>query len=88
MYVKQTLNCLDYIGFIARNYWEIGEDSLDWFSPPIAKVWMRLGPYVQHVRTLRDAKDYYVPAEYIGDLCIQRRRDRGFADEVFVESTP
>lgn len=86
-FVKQTLNCLDYIGFIAHNYWEIGEGSLDWLSPPVAKVWSRLGPYVQHVRTLRGAKDYYIPAEYIGDLCIQRRRARGFADEEYVEQT-
>jgi hypothetical protein len=87
-FVKRTLNCLDYIGFIANHYWEIGENSLDWLSPPIAKMWRRLGPYVQHVRTLRKAKDYYVPAEYIGELCIQWRRDKGYADEEYVENTP
>ena len=72
----------------AWNYWEMGENSLDWLSPPIAKMWMRLGPYVKHVRTLRKAKDYYVPAEYIGELCIQWRRDKGYADEEYVEKTP
>jgi hypothetical protein len=87
-FVKRTLNCLDYIGFIANHYWEIGENSLDWLSPPIAKVWRRLGPYVRHVRTLRGAKDYYVPAEFIGDLCIQWRQDKGFPDEEYVEKTP
>lgn len=87
-FVKRTLNCLDYIGFIANHYWEIGENSLDWLSPPIAKMWRRLGPYVQHVRTLRKARDYYVPAEYIGELCIQWRRDKGYADEEYVEKTP
>ena len=87
-YVKQTLNCLDYIGFIANHYWDIGEDSLDWLSPPVAKVWRRLGPYVRHVRTLRGALDYYVPAEYIGNLCIQWRQDKGFPDEEYVEKTP
>lgn len=87
-FVKRTLNCLDYIGFIANHYWEIGENSLDWLSPPIAKVWRRLGPYVRHVRTLRGAKDYYVPAEFIGDLCIQWRQEKGFPDEEYVEKTP
>jgi hypothetical protein len=87
-FVKRTLNCLDYIGFIANHYWEIGENSLDWLSPPIAKMWMRLGPYVKQVRTLRKAKDYYVPAEYIGELCIQWRRDKGYTDEEYVEKTP
>jgi hypothetical protein len=87
-YIKQTLNCFDYIGFIANNYWEIKEDSLDWLSPPIAKVWRRIGPYVMHVRTLRGAKDYYVSAEYIGNLCIKWRKDRGLPDEEYVEKTP
>jgi hypothetical protein len=87
-YIKQTLNCLDYIGFIANHYWEIGENSLDWLSPPVAKVWRRLGPYVRYVRTLRGAKDYYVPAEYIGELCIQWRRDKGYVDEEYVDQTP
>lgn len=87
-YLKQTLNCFDYIGFIANNYWEIEEDSLDWLSPPIAKVWRRIGPYVKHVRTLRGAKDYYVSAEYIGNLCIKWRKDRGLPDEEYVEKTP
>jgi hypothetical protein len=87
-YVKQTLNCLDYIGFIANHYWEIGENSLDWLSPPVAKVWRRLGPYVRHVRTLRGAKDYYVPAEFIGELCIQWRKEKKLPDEEYVEQTP
>jgi len=87
-YVKQTLNCFDYIGFIADHYWEIEEDSLDWLSPPIAKVWRRIGPYVTHIRTLRGAKDYYISAEYIGNLCIKWRKDRGLPDEEYVEKTP
>lgn len=87
-HIKRTLNCLDYIGFIANHYWEIGENSLDWLSPPVAKVWRRLGPYVRHVRTLRGAKDYYVPAEFIGDLCLQWRQEKGFPDEEYVAETP
>ncbi|RPJ29496.1 MAG: hypothetical protein EHM33_00575 [Chloroflexi bacterium] len=85
--VKLTLNCFDYIGFIANHYWDIDEDSLDWISPPIAKVWKRIGPYVAHVRTLRKAKDYYLSAEDFGKRCIQWRKDRGLPDEEYAKET-
>lgn len=85
--VKMTLNCLDYIGFTAKNYWDVEDDSLDWLSPPIAKVWRRIGPYVGEVRRLRKADDYYMFAEYIGNLCIQRRQVRGRPDEEFAANT-
>ena len=85
--VKLTLNCFDYIGFIANHYWDIDDDSLDWISPPIAKVWKRIGPYVVHVRTLRKAKDYYLSAEAMGSRCIQWRQRRGFGDEEYAKET-
>ena len=85
--VKQTLNCFDYIGFIANHYWEIEDDSLDWISAPIAKVWKRIGPYVGHIRTLRNTTDYYLSAEYIGELCVKWRQDRGLDDEEYVKKT-
>ena len=85
--IKLTLNCLDYIGFIANHYWDIDEDSLDWISPPVAKVWRRIGPYVEHIRTLRKARDYYLSAEYIGKRCIEWRRSRGLPDEEYASGT-
>jgi len=85
--VKLTLNCFDYIGFIAKHYWDIEEDSLDWISAPIAKVWRRIGPYVLHVRTLRDTTDYYLFAEYIGNLCVEWRANKGLPDEEYVAKT-
>lgn len=85
--VKMALNCFDYIGFIANHYWDIDEDSLDWISPPIAKVWKRLGPYVAHVRTLRKAKDYYLSAEAMGKRCIEWRQSRGFGEEEYARET-
>ena len=85
--VKLTLNCFDYIGFIANHYWDIDDDSLDWISPPIAKVWKRIGPYVTHVRTLRKASDYYLSAELIGSRCIEWRQKRGLADEEYAKAT-
>jgi hypothetical protein len=85
--VKLTLNCFDYIGFIAAHYWETEADSLDWISAPVAKVWRRLGPYVDQVRTLRKTTDYYSSAEHVGKLCIQWRRDKGMQDEEIAKNT-
>jgi len=85
--VKMTLNLLDYIGFIAKNYWDIEDDSLDWLGLPIAKIWKRIGPYVLEIRSLRKANDYYIFAEYIGNLCIQWRQNRGLPDEDFAKNT-
>jgi len=86
--VKMTLNCFDYIGFIAVHYWEIEDDSLDWISSPIAKVWRRLDPYVGHVRTLRKTNEYYTSAEYVGDLCVNWRQRKGLPDEEYTKGTP
>lgn len=85
--VKLTLNCFDYIGFVASHYWEVENDSLDWISAPVAKIWRRIGPYVLHVRALRKTRDFYLSAEYIGDICIKWRRGKGMADEEYVEKT-
>jgi hypothetical protein len=85
--VKMTLNLFDYIGFIAKNYWDIEDDSLDWLGLPIAKIWKRIGPYVLEIRSLRKANDYYIFAEYIGNLCIQWRQNRGLPDEDFAKNT-
>lgn len=86
--IKLTLNCFDYIGFIADHYWEVEKDSLDWISAPIAKVWRRIGPYVLHVRKLRNTTDYYLSAERVGRLCVKYRADKGLQDEAIAKNTP
>lgn len=86
--VKLALNCFDYIGFIASHYWDIEDDSLDWISAPIAKIWRRIGPYVLHVRALRKTTDYYLFAETVGDLCVAWRQKKGLPDEVYAAKTP
>jgi hypothetical protein len=85
--VKMTLNFFDYIGFIASHYWKVEGDTLDWISAPVAKVWRRIGPYVLYVRTLRHTTDYYLSAEYVGNLCVKWRQDKGMPDEEYVEKT-
>jgi hypothetical protein len=84
--VKLTLNCFDYIGFVAEHYWNIDNDSLDWISPPIAKVWKLLGPYVAQVREVKGASDYYVSADKFGKQCIEWRVNNGLPDEKIVPS--
>jgi len=86
--IKLTLNCFDYIGFIANHYWEVEADSLDWISAPIAKVWRRIGPYVLYVRELRKTTDYYLSAEYVGNLCVDWRTSKGLLDEELATNTP
>ena len=85
--VKMTLNLLDYIGFIAKNYWDIEDDSLAWLGLPVAKIWRRIGPYVLEIRRQRNASDYYVFAEFIGKLCIEWRQMRGLPEEEFAKNT-
>lgn len=86
--VKLTLNCFDYIGFISIHYWDMEDDSLDWISAPIAKIWRRIGPYVSYVRELRKTTDYYLSAEHVGDLCIEWRQKKGLPDEEIAANTP
>lgn len=74
IYVKQVLNSLDFLGFVNLHFWEASEADIEWFSPPVAKVWERLGPYVDQVRVLRNEPDYYQAAGEIGEYCIQWRR--------------
>lgn len=84
--VKLTLNCFDYIRYVAEHYWKTDNDSLDWISPPIAKVWKLLGPYVAQVRKVKEAGDYYVSADNFGKRCIEWRVKNGLPDEKIVPS--
>jgi flagellar basal body-associated protein FliL len=86
--IKQTLNCIDYIGFIASHYWDVDDDSMNWISAPIAKVWRRIGPYVKHVRRLRNTTDYYLFAERVGIDCVEWRKNKGLPDEEIAANTP
>lgn len=80
--VKMTLNTLDYIGFIAENYVNVDGPQLEWMSPPIAKVWERLEPYVENERQERGEPDYYKSAFYIGKKCVAWRKKKGLKSEI------
>ncbi|MGD2028235.1 MAG: hypothetical protein PVI99_10495 [Anaerolineales bacterium] len=83
-HVKQVLNNLDFIGFVSEHFWQAREADLEWLSPPVAKVWLRLGPYVEHMRELRQEPDYYKSASTIGDICIAWRKAHDLPESEFV----
>jgi hypothetical protein len=85
IYIKHVLNNLDFIGFVAEHFWNAKESDIDWLSPPVSKVWLRLGPYVQHISTLRKEPDYYQEASKFGSYCIQWRKDKNLPDSEYVD---
>ena len=84
-YIKMVLNNFDFIGFVSEYFWNAQESDIEWLSPPIAKVWERLGPYIQHLGEMRQEPDYYRSASQIGDFCIRFREEKGFQKSEFVE---
>jgi len=85
IYIKMVLNNLDFIGFVSEHFWDARDSDIEWLSPPIAKVWERLGPYVQHISELRHEPDYYRTASQIGEFCILFREERGLPPSEYVE---
>ena len=85
--VKMALNTLDYLGFIAENYVNVEGPLLEWMSPPIVKVWERLGPYIEDERQKRQEPDYYRSAFYIGKKCVDWRRKQGLKSEIIENGT-
>lgn len=80
--VKKTLNTLDYVGFVSTNYVNVEGPLLQWMSSPIAKVWERLAPYLEHERVERGEPDYYLAASTIGERCLYWRKQQGLKSEI------
>lgn len=74
-YLKQVLNTFDFIGFVAGNYWNMEDELVEWMSAPIAKVWERIGPYVENEASERNEPDFYKSAREFGEYCVKWRRD-------------
>lgn len=85
IYIKEVLNNFDFIGFVAEHFWNAQDADIDWLSPPVAKVWRRLGPYVRHLGKLRQEPDYYQAADKFGEYCIRWRETRGLPEAEYVE---
>ena len=85
--VKMTLNTLDYVGFVAENYVNVEGPLLEWMSPPIAKVWERIAPHVEHERESRGEPDYYKAASAIGEKCLNWRKEQGLKSKIIDRGT-
>jgi hypothetical protein len=86
-YVKEVLNTLDFLGFVQRNYWSIENELVTWMSPPIAKVWERLEPYVEEEARQRNEPDYYESAREFGKYCLEWRRQRYPRSRIITDAT-
>lgn len=80
-HLKRVLNALDYFGFISEHYMSVEEPFLEWMSAPVAKMWVRIGPYVEDEGLKREERDYYRSAKYIGDKCVAYRKKHNLKSE-------
>ncbi|HKJ26726.1 MAG TPA: hypothetical protein VJ965_03730 [Anaerolineales bacterium] len=87
IYLKSILNNFDFIGFIFSEYWEAEEKEIEWITPPIAKIWQRIGPYVEHLRDLRNEPDYYKAASTVGEYAIQWREEHNYQEPEFPKNS-
>ena len=85
IYIKRVLSNFDFIGFVSEYFWSAKDADIEWISPPIAKVWERLGPYVRHLSELRREPDYYSSASRFGEYCIRFREEKGLPPSEYVE---
>jgi hypothetical protein len=86
-HVKQVLNTLDFMGFVATHYWNVEGPLLEWMSPPVAKVWERIGPYVVDEAKRRSEPDFYKSARSLGERCVNWRKGRGLPEPAVVQGT-
>ena len=72
-YLKEVLNTLDFLGFVAKHYWNMGNELVTWMSPPVAKVWERIYLYVKQEAERRNEPDFYESASEFGQYCVDWR---------------
>jgi hypothetical protein len=75
-YLKEVLNTFDFIGFVAKHYWNMENELVTWMSPPVAKVWERIYLYVEHEAEQRNEPDFYESAREFGQHCLEWRNKR------------
>ena len=86
-YLKNVLNTLDFIGFVAKYYWNMENELVRWMSPPIAKVWERIEVYVEDEATRRKEKDYYESAREFAEHCVEWRKKKDLHSEIIENGT-
>ena len=73
-HIKEILNTFDFLGFVAKHYWNMENELVKWMSPSIAKVWERIEFYVEEEARQREEPDYYESAREFGKYCVEWRR--------------
>lgn len=86
-YLKRILNTLDFVGFVAENYWDMDNELVEWMSGPITKVWERIGPYIEDQAVQRKEPDYYRAARALSQYCMEWRKREGLPQSVIVRGS-
>lgn len=80
-HIKQVLSTLDPIGYILLNLSDLhrDEDLMHWLNPMVAKVWERLGPYIEmEAQRRNESIHYYEWARKLGDRTLRWRKEHGY----------
>ena len=83
-YLKIVLNGFDFIGFVAQHYWSMENELVVWMSPLVAKIWERVGVYVEDEALRRNEDDFFRAARDFGNYCLEYRREH-YPDSVIIE---
>ena len=86
-YLKSILNTFDFIGFVAKHYWNMENELVIWMSPPVAKVWERIHLYVEKEAEERNEPDYYQSAREFANYCLKWRRQNRPPSKVIPNAT-
>jgi hypothetical protein len=83
-HLKQVLNGFDFIGFVAQHYWSMENELVEWMSPLVAKIWERVGAYIEDESQRRNEEDFFRAARDFGNYCQEYRRAH-YPESVFIE---
>jgi hypothetical protein len=86
---KETLNLIDYVGFLVEQDWVTADELIGWISPIVVKVWEKIGAIVEYEASQRpEEPDYYDGARKLAPRCerwrnanLSRRRKAIVFDE-------
>ncbi len=81
--VKRILNSIDYLGFLIDQGWVDDEGIIEWVSPIVVKVWVKLGPYIDYeIEERGKESDYYAAVRSLAQRCTEWRAINKPQDEV------
>ena len=86
-HIKNVLNSLDFVGFVAEHYWSMENELVFWISPAVSKVWERIGGYVEEEARLRDEPDYYESARKFANYCLTWRAEHYPRSKIIQDGT-